>query len=82
MHNIIWDSSDHLPFLVRASKNNSGRVGVWVGDDKPFKFKAKWFHVAQLKGVVSEAWVDVGKVSASRWSERMLNCGRSLDKWG
>lgn len=82
VHNIVWDSSNNLPILVKASKNIGGLDSGAYCDDRPFKVETKWFHVEEFREVVERAWVLADRNSLGSWSDKISQCGRILDKWG
>ena len=82
VHHIVWDSSDHLPILVKASKDMGGAAKDVPWDAKSFKFEAKWLYVAEFTDVMKDAWVEAGRSSTGSWSEKVFCCGRILDIWG
>lgn len=82
VRNMVWDSSDHKPIVVKACKYISyvDRAVPW--DSKPFKFEAKWLHVEGFKDVVSQAWEDSSRSCFGDWSSKVEKCVRMLHKWG
>ena len=82
VHNVVWDSSNHLLIVVKAWKEiyGVGRDVPW--DERPFKFEAKWLHVEEFHPVMSDAWAMAGKACGGRWSEKVSYCGRILGRWG
>lgn len=65
VENIVWDSSDHLPILVRACKHvgHVDRSLPW--DEKPFRFEAKWMHVDSFGETVASAWAKARKMNGT-----------------
>ena len=41
--------------MVMAHKDPIGSMGGMLKDEKYFKFKAKWLHAPEFKGVVADA---------------------------
>lgn len=79
---IIWDSSDHLPILVKACREGVGVVGDYRWDARPFKFEAKWLHVKEFKEVVERVWSTAERSKYGSCTDKVNHCGRILDKWG
>lgn len=82
IHNIIWDSSDHPPIIVKACKDVIGVVGDIPGDSKPFRFEVKWLYVKEFREVVESAWRMADRSTFGTWTEKINHCARTLDKWG
>lgn len=78
VENVTWDSSDHMPIVVRASKLMRFVDKEVSWDHRPFMFEAKWLHVEGFREVVSEAWEVSGRKCDGCWADKVHHCGRML----
>lgn len=42
--NIIWDSSDHSPIILRLNNHKDQQWRNFREDNKLFRFEARWIH--------------------------------------